>query len=275
MVCFLGLVFDLKNNCFKPYMKENAKLKYVSHGSNHPAIVLENIPYNINKRLSTISSSKECFKKDICLYQKAISDAGYKYELKYEKVFQKRPKQYCGRSNENNVQFNQVKKNQVVWFNPPFNLYCGTNVGMIFRDLIQKHFSGGDDLSKLFNKNRLKISYSCLPNIACKISAHNKFLLSGKAKITTSEKICNCQKSRICPLKGNCVVENSVYRAQVLKEGQTEKEGNMYVGLHTGLFKLRLANHEQSFKVRSKAKCELGKYICKLKDRGIEHFKTG
>ena len=243
----------------------------------YPSIVLENIPYNINKRLSTISSNKEYFDEEKMTYQKAILDAGYSYDLSYTKGFQKRPKQYCGQNKgfqNNNVQStNQTNRSKVKWFNPPFNLYCATNVGKIFRDIIKKHFSGGDDLSKLFNKNRLKISYSCLPNIKSKISAHNKLLLSGNPKPNRGEKNCNCQKSRECPLKGNCIIENSVYKAQVLKEGQQGTDGHAYVGLHSGLFKLRLANHEQSFKDRTKAKCELAKYIWQMKDRGINNYK--
>ena len=74
-------------------------------------------------------------------------------------------------------------------------------------------------------------------------------------------------------MRGNCVIKDSVYKATVIKEGQLEGDGHVYVGLNSGLFKIRLANHEQSFKDKSKAKCELAKHIWKLKEKGINNFK--
>ena len=144
----------------------------MSRGSNHPSIVLDNIPYGINKRLSCISSNAECFNEDIHVYQKALTDAGYNYKFSYEKGFERRQRQYCGRGHNPDPSNTHVDRNQVIWFNPPWNLYSATNVGKLFRDIIQKHFSGGNDLSRLFNKNKLKISYSCLQNIGSKISSH-------------------------------------------------------------------------------------------------------
>ena len=45
----------------KPYKKPNSSLKYVYKASNHTPSIPKNIPSSIQKRLTTISSSKEVF----------------------------------------------------------------------------------------------------------------------------------------------------------------------------------------------------------------------
>ena len=59
VVNFLDITLDLDNELFKPYMKENHTPTYVHSQSNHPPLVLKNIPLGVNKRLSKISSNKE------------------------------------------------------------------------------------------------------------------------------------------------------------------------------------------------------------------------
>ena len=76
-VCFLDVMFDLKNENFKPYHKLNTELKYVDKGSNHPQGVLENIPFGINQRLSLISKDKQCFESEKQDFQEALNRAGY------------------------------------------------------------------------------------------------------------------------------------------------------------------------------------------------------
>ena len=62
----------------------------------------------------------------------------------------------------------------IIWFNPPFSENVETNIGKIFLKLIKKHFPPGSKLSKIFNKNTLKLSYSCMPNTKSIISKHNE-----------------------------------------------------------------------------------------------------
>ena len=76
-VQYLDILFDLENNCYKPFHKLNSRLSYVGSGSNHPRKVLENIPEGINRRLSNISSNKKCFDEEKCDYQNAIKESGY------------------------------------------------------------------------------------------------------------------------------------------------------------------------------------------------------
>ena len=55
VVDYLDVVFDLKNDLFKPYRKPDNEPLYVHKNSNHPPKVLKQIPKSIARRLSEIS----------------------------------------------------------------------------------------------------------------------------------------------------------------------------------------------------------------------------
>ena len=62
-----------------------------------------------------------------------------------------------------------------------------TNVGKCFLSLIDKHFLKSNPLHKIFNRNTLKLSYSCMGNIKTIISNHNKAEIN-KATRTNDQK---------------------------------------------------------------------------------------
>ena len=68
----------------KPYEKPNSNITYVSRASNHPPSIPRNILTSIQKRLNTISSSEAEFDNAKDDYQKALCEAGYMDELKYD-----------------------------------------------------------------------------------------------------------------------------------------------------------------------------------------------
>ena len=82
IVNFLDVTFDLSRGNYKPYMKPNNKLLYVHRLSNHPPALLKNIPGNINKRLTEISSNEQVFNEAIPPYQQALEKSGYDFKLK-------------------------------------------------------------------------------------------------------------------------------------------------------------------------------------------------
>ena len=81
---FLDVYFDLEKEEFGPYMKPNGAPIYVNAKSNHPPKILENIPKGINRRLSSISASKEVFDRAVPPYQDALTKAGYNFQLQYD-----------------------------------------------------------------------------------------------------------------------------------------------------------------------------------------------
>ena len=65
-----------------------------------------------------------------------------------------------------------------------------TNIGGIFTKLISKHFPPNHKFAKTFNRNTIKLSYSCMPNIRSKINGHIKKVLQSNPK--EPQKLRNC-----------------------------------------------------------------------------------
>ena len=234
---FLDVTLDLPSGSYKPFMKPNNKGLHVHRQSNHPPALLKNIPDNINKRLTSISSSQKVFDDAIPPYQKALDESGYKHKLTYNP----QPKR------------KRNHQRKVIWYNPPWNANVKTNQGRKFLNITDRCFPNGHPLHKIFNKHTLKLSYSCMPNMKSIISSHNKALLSDyhRSQTQTDEKECNCRKKDQCPLDEKCLTQNVVYQATV----STQSSSETYLGLAA------------SFRHQSKRnETELSKHIWALKD---------
>ena len=81
-----------------------------------------------------------------------------------------------------------------------------TNVGNVFLKLMKKHFPTSHILHKIFIRNNVKISYSCMKNINSIILFHNKNILNPK----TASFGCNCWKKESCPQNGECLTSQFV-----------------------------------------------------------------
>ncbi len=77
------------------------------------------------------------------------------------------------------------RSRNITWFNPPYSSNITTNIGKQFFKLLDKCFPPGHQLHKLLNRNTVKLSYSCMPNMKQIISAHNKSIIK-KAKTSTA-----------------------------------------------------------------------------------------
>ena len=53
----------------------------------------------------------------------------------------------------------------MILFSPPYSVNVKTNVGKLFMKLIDKHFSRHHKFHKFFNRNNVKLGYSCMRNI--------------------------------------------------------------------------------------------------------------
>ena len=58
-----------------------------------------------------------------------------------------------------------------------FSKNVNTNIGHRFLSLVDKHFHKDHKLRKIFNRNTIKISYSCMSNTKRIIDNHNKQIL--------------------------------------------------------------------------------------------------
>ena len=75
-----------------------------------------------------------------------------------------------------------------------------TFVIKIFFRLLDKHFPKSNTLHKIFNRNTVKVRYSCMENVSQIIKKHNN--------------------KNNCPMNGDCRFENVVYKCV---ESTTEK----------------------------------------------------
>ena len=80
VIKFLDVEFNLFDGSYRPYLKEGDTPLYVNLGSNHPPLILKNIPASINRRLSALSSSEAKFDSVKSVYQEALAKAGYNYQ---------------------------------------------------------------------------------------------------------------------------------------------------------------------------------------------------
>jgi len=262
IINFLDITFNLNTEAYRPYTKPGNTPLYIHKSSNHPPAIIKNIPLAINKRLSCISSDEANFNSEIGPYQQALKDSGYSYKLKYTK-------------DNTTPKLNRKRSRKITWFNPPYNKAVTTNIGQRFLKIINRIFVPSHALYKIFNKNNLKVSYSCMPNIAAAMSTHNKQLLktSHQASTHTSEpvsdnKTCNCRNSINCPLNGNCLQKTVIYQATVNSINSKET----YVGLTEQDFKTRYRNHATSFNnAKYKNSSELSKHIWFLKSNNTDY----
>ncbi|GFS09353.1 inositol hexakisphosphate and diphosphoinositol-pentakisphosphate kinase 2 [Elysia marginata] len=58
IVNFLDVTLDLRNDSYKPYKKPNDNVSYIHKCSNHPPVVIKNLPKSIMKRINTNSKNE-------------------------------------------------------------------------------------------------------------------------------------------------------------------------------------------------------------------------
>ena len=119
------------------------------------------------------------------------------------------------------------RQRNIIWFNPPYSKFVNTNIAQNFLKLLEKHFPKTSRLHKSFNRNNVKVSYSCMPNVKGTISHHNNHILAKSATNSTSRN-CNCRNSNECPLEGNCLAINIVYKAQITSS--SDERTKQYIG---------------------------------------------
>ena len=187
IVNFLDVTLDLERELFLPYMKENHTPVYVHSQSNHPPLVLKNIPAGVNRRLSRISANKDVFDRACPPYQEALRRSGYQYTLQYEPV-------------EDQAAKKRSRRRRVIWFNPPYSIHVKTNVGREFLKLVDSAFPPSNPLHKIFNRHTLKLSYRCMPNMEQTIARQNKVKLSD-GQDSHPPPPCDCTP---CPVGGQC-----------------------------------------------------------------------
>ena len=273
---FLDVTLNLEDGSHRPFRKDNRIPVYIDSRSNHPPVVKKNLPKMIGKRISDLSSNAEIFEKEKPIYQEALKNAGFKEELKYEKTQKTR-----GR-----------RRKSILWFNPPWSDTVKTNIGSQFLKLVDKHFKDDDFLGYHFNRQKIKISYSTMPNIKRIITSHNRRLINPKEEL----ELIDCDKKGRC--KDECFEERkkcqsrcSIYQASLQYETPHASipalkipKSKVYTGLTSNKLKERFNHHHWTFtnernnpfkppadRNNSLQNTSLSTHIWRLKERKIEY----
>lgn len=256
---FLDVTLNLSNGKYYPYRKPNDQPMYINRQSNHPHSIVKNIPDAVSRRITALSHDRAVFDQAAPLYNDALRRSGFTSNIRFDSNDHQQPPKVRART----------RRRKITWFNPPYSKNVKTNVGKKFLSLIDRHFPAGSKLRKIFNRNTIKVSYSCMPNIGSIIKHHNAIVLKldSARSPKSQERACNCRKPEHCPLKGDCLANNIVYKA-IVSTDDCQKE---YIGSTEPPFKQRYYNHTTTFRHEHRQNAtELSKYVWQLKRRHEE-----
>ena len=259
IVDYLDINMNLNDGSYRPYHKPNDEIKYIHSESNHPPAIIKQLPLSIESRLRNISSSKEVFDESCKIYQDALEQSGFKYKLSYEEGTESEAKPV-----------RRNRKRNIIWFNPPYSKSVTTNVGKEFLKLLDKHFPPHHKYRKIFNRNTVKISYSCLPNMRAKVNMHNKKILRTISESNESEptRMCSCPRTVECPFEDVCLDKDVQYTAE-LTSNLPNYGTKEYKGICSTEWKKRFGNHQKSFHhERYEKDSELSKEVWSIKRKG-------
>ena len=151
----------------------------------------------VNIKINRLSSNKKIFNENNRFYNEALEKSGFQQRLAYQdQVINNKVIDYCNinnssnnssnndscnyrledsdnNSNSNNKKTNH-RKRKVIWFNPTFCKLSNINIGKYFLKLMDRHFNKDNSLNEIFNRNTLKITYSCKNNIFKIIHNHRQ-----------------------------------------------------------------------------------------------------
>ena len=176
---------------------------------------------------------KQVFMEAAIIYENALKDSGYNKKLTYN------PRKVPNNSKN--------RKRGIKWFYPPYSENVETKIGYHFLKPIGQHFPVQHKFHKIFNRNTVKVSYSCTKNMKTIIHKHNSQILN-KSDTTQDKQTCNCIQKDNCPFNGNCLTDNIIYEARITSDKPNYQE-KVYIGLAETTFKKRYSNHKKSFNV--------------------------
>ena len=230
IVSYLDVTFNLKDGTFRPYHKPDDQIQYIHTESNHPSNTIKHIPASIETRLSNISYTEIIFEESTTHYENNLWQSGYNKKLIFKPT-------------DTNHQKHSKYKRKIIWFNPPFSKSVSTKIGKSFLSLLDLHLPKKHIYSSIFNRNKIKVSYSCMQSIRYVINNHNMKVLNNTAE---TEESCNCRNKNNCPLDRKCLTPIIIYEAQITSNQLNYKQ-KIYIGTAETDFKHRFNNHTKSF----------------------------
>ena len=123
-------------------------LIYFKKESNHRPNLIKHLSASIEKWLSNSSSDENVF-KEAALLRRYVNKAGY-----INKWF------YHAPSANNQEIKKENRQRNVIWFNLPYCKSVTTRIGKSFLQLTDAHSPKKHTFIKIFNRNKVKVSYS-------------------------------------------------------------------------------------------------------------------
>lgn len=99
------------------------------------------------------------------IFQHALNESGHKHMLTYSKA---------------TIDQRNTRKRNITWCNPWYNINVKAKLGRKFFQLLEQSFPSAHQLHTIFNRNSVKLSYSCMPNMKNIIQANNNNEIMGE-----------------------------------------------------------------------------------------------
>ena len=143
-------------------------------------------------RRSSKSSNINIFTQNKHDYVMILKNSSYKAKSVHKNMNEK--------LNVHNKTNNRTRK--MLWFRPPYNIAMVNKLEKEFFRILKKNFPQESNLYKIFNKNHVELSNSCMPTVANLINKSYTKKLRIKQHVASPK--CNCINKATCPLKGKC-----------------------------------------------------------------------
>ena len=122
------------------------------------------------------------------------------------------------------------KKNRsknIIWYNALFSRNVKTNVTGHFFKLLNKLFEKNCKYHKVFNKNNINFSYSCMDNMTKIINSQNKYVASKWNQ--ANQNLCNCRNRDNCPLDNKCLTSKIFIVYSTATKTDAQQPSNFYL----------------------------------------------
>ena len=114
------------------------------------------------------------------------------------------------------------------------------NIAKTFLQLVTKNFPKSNKFDKIFKRNTVKVSYSCMNSMPKIIKGHNNKVTSKPHDQTQY----NCRENAECSMEENYQVNEVFYKCDVTRPLLKK----VYLGLAEGEWKNHFYNHKLLFK---------------------------
>ena len=122
IVNFLDITLNLHNGKFQPYKKPNNDTLYINKQSNHPPVIIKQIPKSVSRRVSKLLSDYATFTNAAPTYNDALKNSGFNTNIEY----------LPDEDSKSRATQQRKRSRSIIWFNPPYSRNIKTNEGRKF-----------------------------------------------------------------------------------------------------------------------------------------------